>query len=899
MTPEQYDKRRSPWLLRPSRVLSAGTVLVLTGSLMVTGATVTTPAIAETISSSPDRHSALEAAERQGSPVEIWSLRTEQSTTYANPDGSLRTELFSGPVRVKDKGVWGDIDTTLVESGGVLRPRRAKADMEISTGGDGPAAKLSRGKGRSFGVRWAKALPRPVVAGNVATYRDVVPGGDLVVTALPTGMAHDLVLRERPSEPLEIRMPLALSGLEFGEDAAGRLRLTDSAGGDLVASAPRPQMWDAAAERSPDAGRRAQVATAVEHGKGGPVLVLKPDAGFLADPAVRYPVTVDPWTTLALQTDTFVSTDYPTAQNASTWLHAGKFGSGAKTARTYLKFGTTRLAGAVINNADLRLWNYKSNACGTTVGSGIQVRRVTAAWTPSSLQLSAQPATTTTGAVTLARAAGEPDCAEAELYYSIEDIVQAWADGAADQGLQLRAANEGDTTNWRMFRSAENGDPAKGPKLIVDYTPPTNPDGTIPESAVTGLAAIDGQAVPGADVVANAWPREEILDGLADGAEVPLHTIGVAKADSAGRFIIDVDPDALPADYVADDGSVDVQLAIADATREVRWHYTATRPAATPAGGVSTASATVIPLWSTAPADVAENSGPATLAIDLGGNARVAENRADTPAEWIDPGPEGEEIDPDTEIQPDPDPSTEPEWQDDSLGAAAGAQASAVAVEPRSDVFTTAAAQYGMAAAAAGCITEARAKFTGRQERFMEAHGWSGAKAKINQSHGVDHQLGIGFKNTAGQWSGGGSLKVDLAASAERGGLISVWAYNKVNYRDYTRVCYHGTKITGPTERRPIGVHSLLSKFTKAKPVIFRDTRKCTSYSGGTYTKTRGKNATVSGGVDLGVVNVTAQSGFNSSSSISWTVSKKSWLCGNTSYGWVDGHSRIVEAHKY
>jgi hypothetical protein len=47
------------------------------------------------------------------------------------------------------------------------------------------------------------------------------------------------------------------------------------------------------------------------------------------------------------------------------------------------------------------------------------------------------------------------------------------------------------------------------------------------------------------------------------------------------------------------------------------------------------------------------------------------------------------------------------------------------------------------------------------------------------------------------------------------------------------------------------------------------------------------------------VVNVSAQSGFNSSSSITWVVRKKTWLCGNSPLGWVDGASRITEAHKY
>ncbi|MGI5159397.1 hypothetical protein [Microbispora sp. CA-102843] len=46
------------------------------------------------------------------------------------------------------------------------------------------------------------------------------------------------------------------------------------------------------------------------------------------------------------------------------------------------------------------------------------------------------------------------------------------------------------------------------------------------------------------------------------------------------------------------------------------------------------------------------------------------------------------------------------------------------------------------------------------------------------------------------------------------------------------------------------------------------------------------------------MVNVSAQSGFNSSS-ITWMVHKKTWLCGNSPLGWVDGASRIAEAHKH
>ncbi|WP_327044444.1 hypothetical protein OG320_22085 [Microbispora sp. NBC_01189] len=109
----------------------------------------------------------------------------------------------------------------------------------------------------------------------------------------------------------------------------------------MVAAAP-PHMWDAAAADSPDAGRRSEVGSAIEKGSGGPVLVLKPSMDFLNAPDVTYPVTIDPYMQMTLQTDTFVSDDYPSSATSATWLHVGRFGSGTKTARTYLQFEARR-----------------------------------------------------------------------------------------------------------------------------------------------------------------------------------------------------------------------------------------------------------------------------------------------------------------------------------------------------------------------------------------------------------------------------------------------------------------------------------------------------------------------------------------------------------------------------
>ncbi|MEU6744565.1 DNRLRE domain-containing protein [Streptosporangium sandarakinum] len=534
--------------------------------------------------------SALKSAKEHNAPVEIEAERTERSTSWALPNGLVRTELSSGPERVKRNGAWVAIDTTLEQRDGVLKPRAAKADIEISATGDGAVAKLTHGGRRSFGVRWAKRLPVPLVQGNTATYRDVVPGGDLVVTALPTGITHDVILRERPTAPLEIPMPLELSKLKFGKDKQSRLRLNDEFG-NLIAAAPEPQMWDAAADASPDAGKRASVTTEVTQEHGRPTLVLKPDAAFLNDPATQYPVTIDPWTTLALKTDTFVSSDYTTGQSASTWLHAGKFGSGAKTARSYLKFDTASILGSNIVNADLRLWNYKSNTCGTAVGSGIQVRRITSYWKSADLTLANQPPTTTEDAVTLKTAAGAPDCASAELYYSIEGIVQDWADGQPGYGIQLRAANEGDATNWRMYYSSENTDTAHRPKLVVDHQPRAT-DATV----ANGVMNLRWAGVSGASeyVLYDDNEEVEIWRGTTASVDLPIaapayksliaRAVTAAGTQDVAKFLItapEADAGQAPltvatsmtksiidwTDAAASDPSVEPEYRLTDATQ--------------------------------------------------------------------------------------------------------------------------------------------------------------------------------------------------------------------------------------------------------------------------------------------------------------------------------------------
>ena len=123
----------------------------------------------------PDQVSAQLLARRSGHRVEVSGLRSETTMTWANPDGTLTSDIASAPVRVKTASGWQDIDSTLVADASGVHPRVARAAVRFSPGGSGDAAKLSVGS-RSVGFGWTGPLPAPTLSGAVATYRGVAAG---------------------------------------------------------------------------------------------------------------------------------------------------------------------------------------------------------------------------------------------------------------------------------------------------------------------------------------------------------------------------------------------------------------------------------------------------------------------------------------------------------------------------------------------------------------------------------------------------------------------------------------------------------------------------------------------------------------------------------------------------
>ncbi|MFI7055016.1 Ig-like domain-containing protein [Streptosporangium canum] len=441
-------------------------------------------------------NAAQQEAKKQNKRVEIESLRSESATYFANPDGkTLTTEFYTDPIRFKRDGVWQQVDTTLVADNGTIKPRATKVGLTLSPGGGSDLlTAASQRDGSTIKISAPQKLPAPKLSGNRAEYANAYgPGVDLAVIATPTGFRQEVIIRQRPVNPLKLSVPVQLpTGLAFSEAPSGKLALHDS---DAKAKRrateiPAPLLTDADANLSVgEEGRVGKVAAAVEKTAAGQALVYKPDASFLADPAVTYPLSLvvasTDWMQLSNANDTFINNSaYQNgyANSGAYHLQAGKTNEGTVRWRTYIRFDDitedSPLRGGRVTNADLILWNIDSNDCGEVVGSGITARRITQRWDVSTLTWSNQPTVTSDGADT-ENGAYKPGCSrgymnyEHDLIHYVNPIVQDWADGEPNYGFQLTAGNESDYTNWRAYRSKEyvSSGAAHGPKLVIGYEP--------------------------------------------------------------------------------------------------------------------------------------------------------------------------------------------------------------------------------------------------------------------------------------------------------------------------------------------------------------------------------------------------------------------------------------------
>ncbi|MFD5563543.1 LamG-like jellyroll fold domain-containing protein [Kitasatospora griseola] len=226
----------------------------------------------------PEQQAILDArtqAKSTGQSVVVEPLTTESSRTVANPNGTLTTTDNSIAVRTKQSGKWADLDPTLHRNADrSISPAVTQDSLSLSGGGDGPLATLTTADGEKLAVTAPFTLPAPSLDGATATYANVLPDVDLVVSALSNGGWRDVIVVKTAAAAANPRLktlhfPMSVTGLSIETDAAGNISFKDSAGKARL-QAPTPLQWDSTVAPVAGSGSAApQSLTAVQQADPG------------------------------------------------------------------------------------------------------------------------------------------------------------------------------------------------------------------------------------------------------------------------------------------------------------------------------------------------------------------------------------------------------------------------------------------------------------------------------------------------------------------------------------------------------------------------------------------------------------------------------------------------------
>lgn len=419
---------------------------------------------------------ALAQAAATGKPVEVAFQTTESLISFAQPDGTVTVESAAGPVRTDIDGEWLDVDTTLEFTASGVRPAAVTGEIVFSDGGTEPMAVLGDGEQASISLDWAGSLPRPVLEGNKATYPDVFPDVDLVLTATRLGFEQHLLVNERPDaatlEALStLEFPMATEGATVTEGEGGQLAVVDPAG-TPVGNAAAPLMWDARTDPRTDEpvaveeiGLELAAPSAPEDDA---TLVLTPPQEFLTDPATVYPVTIDPTQVLGALGDTFVQSNAAnTPHGGLTELRVGTYGSGV-AARSLLRFDVGPVRDRAVQSANLALFENHSWSC---QARWVDIRGV---WEfdPNTVTWNTQPFTGDIVANANVAAGYSSACPARWVDFNLTNMLRTIADSRNGWGTVMAlavTAAENDVYAWKKFNSGNAA--GNVPLLTFAYDP--------------------------------------------------------------------------------------------------------------------------------------------------------------------------------------------------------------------------------------------------------------------------------------------------------------------------------------------------------------------------------------------------------------------------------------------
>ncbi|MCM3005799.1 DNRLRE domain-containing protein [Priestia koreensis] len=440
-------------------------------------------------------------------PQEIKSMRTENSKTYLNPDGTYTSEISQDPIHFKNENnQWETIDNDLTinaQDGSVQNKANqftVKFDQQPSVNqpiikieDESKSAALSLEPLENTGEKPKEV--DGVVKDNSIQYPNVYSNIDLHYKVGSDRVKEDIVYKEKPSNgfPTEFTYSMDLDGYKVKEEA-GIIYLLDSSSDKPVYFFETPSMYDSYKPKGfsslegvhsiPEEAISYDVKLNYEVVGNQLLLHLVPSKDWLEDSNRVYPITIDP-TIVRIQSSNYVDdTNIRSAVPAQTGGNDLEIGGGVgngNAIRSLLKFDLASVpADTTILSSSLDLY-FSSTNSDTPIN--LNLYELTRDWNENEAswnyaKISPSTAWTTKGGdfntTKLASVSGltSPTTMDNELkkWEVSPSLIQKWKENTgSNYGFILKSDTES-TNIYKKFISSENSvDEKYHPKLVITY----------------------------------------------------------------------------------------------------------------------------------------------------------------------------------------------------------------------------------------------------------------------------------------------------------------------------------------------------------------------------------------------------------------------------------------------
>jgi RHS repeat-associated protein len=399
----------------------------------------------------------------RGAVREIVQRRTANTTTWEAKDGSRITRVALQPVRWRDgEGDWRSFDFALKRNGDHLAPEGWRVDttsvgveFPVALGASGDDSWVLAAGDDRIAMTLAGAHAPAAVDGTYARYPDAVPGVTVELGAVPDGIKETLSLVDA-SATSDYEYSIKLSeGLSASKDVGSGAILV-SRDDRVVFRLPAPVVADAAGRPAPR-----PVYTLRDRGDGLMSLSFGIDRGWLARSGRKWPVVVDPTTSVVSSTDPIIrmcpagGLDVTMMCNDPNMAGTGYLVSGSSFGqqRVGLRFSPlTYLADDdYIDSAHLKMYQMSNVVTGAAPDQGVIASAISADWTTSREYpyytypfLPSNPPPVKLNPDLSSKGTAAPVVGAGWLDVNLTDVVGYWqryrthpAEGIPDYGVQL------------------------------------------------------------------------------------------------------------------------------------------------------------------------------------------------------------------------------------------------------------------------------------------------------------------------------------------------------------------------------------------------------------------------------------------------------------------------------